>query len=113
MRQTRSGRMHNPGDVVLAKIQFTDSAEIKRRPCLILYSEYDNYVVAGITSNKNMDGIRITVKDGAIKDSVIKTNYVFSITNHMIDKKLFTLGMKKRKEVYDRLIRNLSLLAKE
>ena len=59
--------MLKPGDVVLAHIQFTDTFEVKKRPALILFEEFDNFVVAGITSNLEMKGISLTKKDGAIK----------------------------------------------
>ncbi len=36
--------------------------------------------VAGITSNPHMKGIALTTVDGAVKDSVIKTNYIFTIS---------------------------------
>lgn len=54
--------MPKSGDVVLAKIQFTDTFEVKTRPALVLFEEYDNIVVAGITSNVQMQGIPLTKK---------------------------------------------------
>ena len=64
--------MPKAGDVVLTKVQFTDTFEFKKRPALVLFEEFDNVVVAGITSNLEMEGIPLTKKEGAIKDSVIK-----------------------------------------
>jgi mRNA interferase MazF len=84
------------GDVVIARIQFTDTLKVKKRPVLILFEEYGHLVVAGITSNTNMKGIPLLKKDGMIKDSVIKLNYIFTISNNLIYKKLFTLNKKKR-----------------
>ena len=55
--------MYRPGDVVLAKVQFTDTFEIKTRPALVLFEEYGNIVVAGITSNPVMEGIPLTRKE--------------------------------------------------
>ncbi len=88
------------GDVVLARVQFTDTFEIKKRPVLILFEEFDNVVVAGITSNLGMKGIRLTKKEGALKDSVIKLNYIFTVSSVMIEKKLFSLSPEKRNIVY-------------
>lgn len=102
--------MHKPGDVVLAKIQFTDTFEIKKRPVLILFEEFDNVVVAGITSNTEMGGIVLTKKEGAIKDSVIKLNYIFTISSAMIEKSLFSLTSEKKKKVYNNLIKKLKNL---
>jgi mRNA interferase MazF len=106
----RSGSMPKCGDVILAKVQFTDTFEIKTRPALVLFSEYDNYVVAGITSNTSMKGISLTKKDGAIKESVIKTNYIFTISEMMISKTLFQLNKKKKELVYNELMSKLDCL---
>src|SRR3989344_3677252 len=100
----RHGRMYKLGDIVLTQIQFTDTFEIKKRPALVLFEEFGNIVVAGITSNLQMEGIPITKKEGAIKDSVIKLNYIFTISEAMIEKILFSLSKEKKKKVYDELI---------
>jgi len=100
------------GDVVLARVQFTDSFEVKTRPALVLFEEYDNLVLAGITSNTSMKGIPLTVREGAIRDSVIKTNYIFTVTRLMIKKKLFTISSLRRKQVHDDLIVKLESLIK-
>ena len=102
--------MHKPGDVVLAKVQFTDTFEIKTRPAVILFEELGNIVIAGITSNTNMQGIPLTKKEGAIKDSVIKLNYIFTITSAMIEKTLFELTEEKKKKIYDEMTKKLSQL---
>ncbi len=103
-----SGKMFKSGDVVLVNIQFTDTLEIKKRPALVLFEEFDNVVVAGITSNRNMQGVILTKKDGAIKDSVIKLNYVFTVSKATIEKGLFHLPDKKKREVFDELVNRLS-----
>ena len=102
--------MFKPGDIVLTNIQFTDTFEIKKRPALILFEEFDNFVVVGITSNLKMKGISLTKKDGAIKDSIIKLNYLFTISKAMIEKNLFPLTAKKKKEVFDTLVDKLKAL---
>ncbi|MBU4267062.1 MAG: type II toxin-antitoxin system PemK/MazF family toxin [Candidatus Altiarchaeota archaeon] len=100
--------MPKAGDVVLAEVQFTDTFEIKTRPALVLFEEYDNVVVAGITSNTSMKGIPLTKNEGAIKDSVIKLNYIFTISTMMIKKTLFPLSEKKGRIVFDELVNKLS-----
>ncbi|MDI3544418.1 MAG: mRNA interferase MazF [Candidatus Woesearchaeota archaeon] len=106
----KNGKMLKPGDVVLASVQFTDSFKIKKRPALVLFEDYDNVVVAGITSNTNMDGIPIKKEEGAIKDSFIKLNYIFTISSVMIEKKLFSLSSVKKKQVFDELVKKLEPL---
>ena len=102
--------MLKPGDVILTNIQFTDTFEIKKRPALVLFEEYNNIVVAGITSNKDMEGITLTKKDGAIKDSIIKLNYIFTVSKQMVEKNLFHLSGSKKKEVFDELLKKLKNL---
>jgi hypothetical protein len=77
--------MYKSGDVVIVKMQFADTFEIKSRPGLVLYEEYGNYIIAGITSNLSMKGIRLTRKEGMIKDSVIKLNYIFTTSINLIN----------------------------
>ena len=102
--------MLKSGDIVLTKVQFNDTFEIKKRPALVLFEEYDNVVVAGVTSNVEMKGIKIKKKEGAVKDSVIKLNYIFTISKIMIEKVLFSLSKEKRKIVFDELIKKLESL---
>ena len=105
-----SGNMYDQGDVVLANIQFTDTFEIKKRPAVILFKEYDTLVVAGITSNTSMEGIPLLKKEGSLKDSVIKLNYIFTITSSMVEKKLFSLTQEKRKILFKELVEKLTRL---
>ena len=95
------------GDVVLAEIQFTDTFETKKRPAVVLFEEYGNVVVAGITSNLEMKGIPISKKEGAVKDSVIKLNYIFTVSEKMIKKALFSLSPEKRKLIVSEFIKKL------
>ena len=88
--------MHSFGEVVLASVQFTDTFEIKRRPALVLFEERGNVIVAGITSNLEMEGISLLKKEGALKDSIIKLNYIFTISEKMIKKVLFSITNKKK-----------------
>ena len=105
----KTGTRLKSGDVILSKVQFTDTYEIKIRPALVLYEEFDNIVVAGITSNLDMKGIRLTKKDGAFKESVIKLNYIFTVSSAMVEKVLFTLKDNKKMEVYDALIEKIDV----
>ena len=99
--------MHKLGEVILAQIQFVDTLEVKTRPAVVLFEEYGNIVVTGITSNVEMKGIPLTKKEGAIKDSVIKLNYIFTISDKMIKKTLFSLSSKKKKVLIDELVKRL------
>jgi len=102
--------MLKSGDVVIVRVQFTDTFEIKKRPALVLFEEFDNVVVAGITSNLQMKGIPLTKEEGAVKDSVIKLNYIFTISKAMIFKTLFNLNKNKKQMVFNELSKKLSNL---
>ena len=102
--------MLKAGDVVLTKIQFTDTFEIKIRPAVVLFEEYNNIVVAGITSNLAMKGIPLMIQEGAVVPSIIKLNYIFTVSRAMISKVLFTLTTSKKKIVFDELVKKLGSL---
>jgi mRNA interferase MazF len=99
--------MPKSGDVILATVQFTDTHEVKVRPAVVLFEELGNVVVAGITSNLRMKGIPLTKAEGAVKDSVIKLNYIFSISQAMACKVLFELSTEKKRIIFDELSKRL------
>jgi len=101
-------KMKNFGDVILANVQFTDTFEIKKRPALVLFEEQGNVVVAGITSNLKMKGIFLSKKEGAIKDSIIKLNYLFTISEKMIEKFLFRISEGKKDLFKKELMKKMS-----
>jgi mRNA interferase MazF len=103
----RRGMKFNSGDVVIAKVQFTDTFEIKTRPAVVLFEELGNVIIAGITSNKSMDGIPFLKSDGAVKDSVIKLNYIFTVSENMISKIIMRLSSEKQKEIYGGILKKL------
>jgi len=100
--------MHNFGEIILTNIQYADTSEIKKRPALVLFEEHGNAVVMGITSNQKMEGIPLSKKEGAIKNSVIKINYIFTISEKMIEKVLFSLSKEKKKAVREELIKRIN-----
>jgi len=104
--------MPKPGQVILANIQFADTFEVKKRPALVLFKEFDNIVVAGITSNTKMQGISLKKQEGAIKDSIIKLNYIFTISSKMIEKELFEISKKKKKEIFKAMVGKLSYFSR-
>ena len=103
----RLGKVLSFGDVVLAEVQYTDTFEVKERPAVVLFEEYANIVVAGITSNKEMEGIPLTKKEGAVKESVIKINYIFTISEKMIKKSLFKLSSEKKDLIVSEIVKRL------
>lgn len=96
--------MHKFGEIILFQVQYTDTFEIKRRPALVLFEEKGNIVVLGITSNLKMEGVPLTKKEGAIKDSIIKLNYIFTISEKMVEKTLFSISEEKKKKIKEELI---------
>jgi mRNA interferase MazF len=106
---TKSGIVYKFGDVVLVEVPFTDSAQVKLRPALVLFEELDNVVVAGITSNRNMKGIIITEQEGLVTDSVIKINYIFTVAKQKIKKLLISLSEEKKEFVRKEIRKKLGL----
>ena len=102
--------MPKAGDVILATIQFADTTEVKTRPAIVLFEEFGNIIVAGITSNLKMKGIPLNKSEGAIKDSVIKLNYLFTIPTEMTKKVLFHLNAEKKQLIYSELTKRLNNL---
>ena len=102
--------MPEAGDVILTRVKFTDSDDSKIRPSLMLFEELGNIVIAGITTNTRMNGINISKNEGNAQDSVIKLNYIFTITNAAIIKTVFRLSPEKKKLVFDELTKKLSFL---
>lgn len=99
--------MHKFGEIILANIQYIDTFEIKKRPVLVLFEEQGNIVVLGITSNLRMKGISLYKKEGAIKDSIIKLNYIFTISEKMVEKVLFSISKEKRDLIKSELIKKI------
>ena len=57
-----------------------------------------------------MSGLGILKSEGAAQDSVIKLNYIFTITNEAIIKTVFQLSSEKRNVVFDELMKKFSAL---
>lgn len=107
------GKMLEAGNLVLTNVQFTDTYDVKKRPGrFVLFEEYDNVVVAGVTSNLKMEGIKLSRKEGAVKNSVIKLNYIFTVSKEMTSKVLFQLNARKKREVFEGLTKRLEGLRK-
>ena len=102
--------MPKAGDVIITRIQFANSEGSKIRPALVLFEELGNIVIAGITTNLQMKGICISTNEGAVQESVIKLNYIFTITDGAIIKTVFQLSPKKKRLVFEELAQRLSSL---
>ena len=103
--------MPRPGDVIIARVRFADNQGSKIRPALVLFEELGNVVIAGVTTNLRMKGVRISKSDGAAQDSIIKLNYIFTITNDVILKTVFHLNNEKKRMVLKELMEKLEGLS--
>jgi len=97
------------GDIVLVEVSFTDKFEMKLRPALVLFEELDNVVIAGITSNLKMQGILLPKSEGLIVDSILKLNYIFTVSKKRIRKVLTHLSEEKRKEICKDLLKKFKV----
>ena len=100
--------MPKPGDVIIARVHFVDSDESKIRPALVLFEELGNIVIAAISTNLDMKGIPITVKEGAVQESILKLNYTLTITNEAVLKTVFHLSTEKKRIVFEELSKRLA-----
>ncbi len=111
MRETTAvGKMPKAGDVIITRVRFADNEGSKIRPALVLFEEFGNIVIAGITTNLRMKGVPITRGEGAAQDSVIKLNYIFTITGDTIIKTVFHLSKEKKEVVLEELREKLESL---
>ncbi len=95
------------GSVIIVNVQYTDTFETKKRPALVLFEEYGNVVCAAVTSNLKMEGINLSKSEGALTESIIKLNYIFTIPEQSIEKVLFTLSNEKKKLIKEELSKKL------
>ncbi|GBE19537.1 MAG TPA: hypothetical protein ENG87_01895 [Candidatus Pacearchaeota archaeon] len=95
------------GDIILAEVQFTDTFEIKTRPVLVLFEGMGNIIVMGITSNIKMKGVSITKKEGMPKESIIKINYIFTISEKMVKRFLFHLSTGKKDKIKREIVNRI------
>ncbi len=97
------------GDIVLVEVPFTDKFGTKLRPALVLFEELNNVIIAGITSNIKMQGIFISKSEGLIVDSVLKLNYIFTVSKKRIKKKLTHLSEGKKEEICQNLLEKFKI----
>ena len=97
------------GDIILVEVPFTDKLEMKLRPALVLFEEKNNVIIAGITSNLKMGGILLPKSEGLIVDSVLKLNYIFTVSKNRIKKKLIHLSEEKKDEVCENLLEKFKI----
>jgi hypothetical protein len=57
-----------------------------------------------------MKGVALTKKEGAIKDSVIKLNYIFTIPGEAVERVFFKLTKEKKREVHKALRERIKAL---
>jgi hypothetical protein len=101
------GKKYNLGDVVFAEARFIDSYESKMRPAFVLFEIHNNVVLAAITTNLDMDGVPLMKQEGAAEDSMIKTNYIFTVDHEDIVKRFFTASESKKAEVCADLMKRM------
>ncbi len=100
--------MLSPGEIVATSVKLQEGGPESTRAVVVLYEDYSNVVVAGMTSNPYVKGIPVTRKEGAPKDSVIKLNSIFTVDREKVSKPLFRLSKEKKKLLLESLIKLLS-----
>ena len=121
MKKTKSGMStdYMQKDILLVKFPFTDFQGFKKRPVIVISNdEYNSktldLVVCAITSNLSYKDYSVLISnddldDGyLIKESLIKTSHIATISKRIVIKKIASLNDEKFKEVKE----NLRLLFK-
>lgn len=99
----KHGKTYEFGEIVLASVSFPNGTGIKQRPVLILFQKRKNIIVTGITSNLSREGVLIKKEEGLDKDSIVRLDYIFTIDDSNIKKKLITISESKKKEICKKL----------
>jgi mRNA interferase MazF len=102
--------MPESGDVIVAQIGYADSTQSKIRPAVVLFVEPDNFIIATVTSNLKRAGIPISKSEGAVVDSVIRPNYIFTIAKNRISKVVFKLSKEKRQLLFKEIAKRFEQL---
>lgn len=98
-----SGKNYKSGDIVLCNCPFLDSNDYKKRPALIVYSSGNHFIMCPVTSNLNRPGVFVGVEDGLPINSVIRTDYIFTILKNTVIKKYLSLNFKKKEDICNKL----------
>lgn len=103
------------GDVVVADFPYDDLSTTKRRPTLVLAAlDGNRYLLSQITSQKVTDRYAVQLMDtdfegGSIqRESVIRTNVVFTANDSLIKYKAGRIKQTKVLEVVSKLIEILT-----
>ena len=105
----RSGMTYKFGDVILVEVPFTNYSQVKLRPSFVLFEELGNIVIAGITSNPSMQGVSISKEEGLIVDSIVKLNYIFTVSKEKVKKLVTHISDEKKNEIRMDLKRKLNI----
>ena len=104
----KSGKQYKFGDILICQVQFMDTEEIKTRPVYVLFQEFDSVVVIGITSNPHVVGVPLSKEEGMIKDSIIKLNYIMTISEKMVKKYVCSATEEKKRIVKNELLKRIA-----
>jgi len=112
---------YKPFDVVVVPFPFTDSAQTKRRPALILSqnanfnSRIEHSVLAMITSQKNepwpLDCVIQNKKQSGLAASSVVRMKLFTLDNRFIIRKIGQLSKKDQNQVKQSLSQLFDYLA--
>ena len=95
------------GDIVIIEFPFSDLAEKKIRPALIVsndaYNKHHNVILAGIYGKENPCSVAITNKDlvskRLVKKSFISLQNIFSADKKVVGRVIDSVSEKKLAEV--------------
>lgn len=101
------------GDIVIINFPFTNFAESKIRPAVIISNETfnsgKNVILSAISTKQGSEIYSTTLKNSDLntgqlnKDSYIKFSNILSIEKHLILKKVAELNEVKRNSIYKKI----------
>ena len=106
--------MHKQGDIVLIPIPFTDLTTTKKRPVLVMSSDYyndtaDDIIVVAITSNVDEKPYNVSltsddlVEGELLKNSCIKSDKLYTLAQSIVIKKFGHVKNNIIKEVNEKI----------
>lgn len=100
---------HNPGDVVLVEVPFTDLSQSKKRPALVLLSRSHDHLVVFFTSRVEQatpDDMVVTASadNGLAVNSAALVTKLFTIHESLIVRRLGRLSEPDHRAIVQRLV---------
>lgn len=98
------------GDIIIARIPFSDKSNTKIRPVLVLAKDRDDYLLMKISSVLNKKSnwdivIPMNLSNWLRSDSIFKIKKIWSFSKEILWKKIGKLSLQDSKEIKSTLVK--------